>query len=435
MLKSAIGLTIILALALSFLTSRSQGASSSANVGHQSPIPGLCPYQTPEEWQEFLEHYAGDEKWVETCEDSTCDADYYKFVKENIQSIFDRCQGFLAEHEGIARCTQNMRHFTPFWLKQHDVDSYGFMNDNHAYLAAEDASDKPKDMMRVPDSIISALPYQKDVEQAARDNGYQYLTHTSAIDGFRTFIFIPDPEGRFDKWMLLNLKSGNSKVQDKTQFSVLVVQKKEASGRLLPQVRLNFRDYTIARNEGQAGYRLDLNENGNGKCFSCHSNGVRQLIPLHTAVLEAQPVKGETIANTHDFAFQRLMQFNRKLRSYGTPDWNGNVIPENIGPALGAKQGCMDCHNGASRAPLTVFASPKQVEQKMYHELSMPPDTGLPELMEWRQMNQASLAPTQIRQADDTLQEAHGMHAALAKNFESSRLPALKDWFLETTCR
>src|SRR5579871_2760572 len=84
-----------------------------------------CPLQTAEEWQQFLETHAGNEKWVETCEDNSCDQDYARFVRENIQRMFERCAPFLAQHPALERCSSNMRRFTPAWLRQHDEDSYG----------------------------------------------------------------------------------------------------------------------------------------------------------------------------------------------------------------------------------------------------------------------------------------------------------------------
>jgi hypothetical protein len=394
-----------------------------------TPEIELCPYQTPEEWQEFLDHYSDDEDWVKTCEDSACDDKYYQFVKKNVEGIFEKCKSFISQHETIAQCTHNMRRFTPIWLKQHDSQSYGFLVDNPTYLAEQEAPDKPSGMMRIPDTIIAALPDLKRVEKAARENGFKYLTHDSALGGYRTFIFIPDPQGRFDQWMLLNLQNGESTIKKETPFSILTVQKADAAGQRFPRVRLRFRDYTIV--PARPGYKLMLNESNNGKCYSCHTNGVRQLIARHTPILEAEPVRGETVSDTQDFAFRRLMEFNRKLRSYGRPDWGGEVIPENNGPMLGKEQNCTDCHNGESRAALTVLTSTNQLERKIYHELSMPPDTALPALIERKEFNPRGFTP----EAAASLREAFGAHAAMARNFESSRLPALKEWFLEKSCR
>src|SRR6185312_13733577 len=60
-----------------------------------------CPLETPEQWQQFLERYAGDPRWVKTCEDKPCDAGYSRLVEEEIKGVLDRCQGFVAAHPPI----------------------------------------------------------------------------------------------------------------------------------------------------------------------------------------------------------------------------------------------------------------------------------------------------------------------------------------------
>jgi hypothetical protein len=410
------------------------GATSRATI---TATPGetpteLCPYQTAEEWQRFLQNYADDERWVETCEDNACDEKYVAYVRDNIEHTLDRCAAFILRHDSIERCTMNLRRFTPVWLRQHDSVSYGFAVGNHEYLAAQEGPGQPDGMMKIPDPIVAALPDRARVEAAARKNGFKYLTHDSGLGGTRTFIYIPDPDGRYDRWMLLNLADSDAGVKQNTPLSILAVQKKDGSGRPLEKVKLHFRDYTIEQVPHRPGsYKLSLFEENNGKCFSCHANGVRQLIARRTPVLEAMPVEGEAVSDTSDFAFNRLNEFNRRLRSYGSPDWDGMIDPRANGPALGKKQGCMDCHDGVSRGLLSVFTSKPQLEQKMYHELAMPPDTDLPRLIERKELK----APDFSQDEAAALKEAYGMHAALVHDYEDSRLPALRDWLLETPCR
>ena len=395
-----------------------------------------CPYQTPQDWQNFLEVSANQKQWVKTCEDSTCDSKYYQHVKEKIVNTFDQCGAFIAQHESINQCTKNLRKFTPTWMRQHDVDSYGFSVDNHTYLMDQEAPDKPPGMMKVPDAIVAALPDRNKVERVARENGWMYLTHDSALGGLRTFVVITDPAGRFDQWMLLNLHTGNASLKEGTPMSVLSVQKKDSSGRTLSQVRLHFRDYTV--NHTPKGYSLSLYDTNNGKCYSCHASGMRQLIARRTPTMDAQPSQGEhgidgrdLASNAPDFGFQRLMELNRRIRSYGTVDWNGRVIPENHGPALGKAQGCLDCHDGKTRGILTVSTSTVQLKQKIFHELGMPPDSHLTRLLERSEMKNPELAAGE----NLALANAFNVHDEATKKFEDSKFPALKGWLLETPCR
>jgi hypothetical protein len=165
---------------------------------------------------------------------------------------------------------------------------------------------------------------------------------------------------------------------------------------------------------------------------------MRQLIPRRTPILESAPVKGEEgyserelSSQSADFAYLRLLEFNKRIRSYGSPNWDGKVIPSDYGPILGKAQGCLDCHNGVVRGALTVFTSSAQLIQKYYRELSMPPDPALQKLLERKEMKNPQLSP----QEEQVLGRATEHHEKLTREFEESRFPLLKKWFLEVPCR
>lgn len=395
-----------------------------------------CPYSTVEEWNVFLRASATQPDWGPTCEDSTCDADTYDRVRTGIQSVLESCRPYFIAHPKVAACTDRLRRFVPAWMRQHDGDSYGFRRNNHEYLKAQDAAEEPEGMMVPPEVLIAAIPSRTRVIEAARRNGYRYLDHDSGIDETRTFVLVPDPRGRFDQWFLLNLQRGKSTIQTHQPLSILVVQKKDAAGNVLPKVRLHFRDYTIAASGH--GYRLALDETKNGKCYSCHTNGVRQLIPRITPVLEARPVRGEpgydesgTGPVPENFALHRLQEFNRRLRSYGNPDWMGDIRPEDFGPPLGKAQGCIDCHDGTSRAALNIATSLRQLEKKVYYQLSMPPDNHLQRMLERNEMKNPELSEAEAAQLEQALKS----QANLIRELEASRVATLRSWLLEVACQ
>ena len=412
-------------------------STPTAPIARSAPDPDpSCPLETPAQWQQLLERYAGDARWVKTCEDKPCDAEFSKLVEQEIAGVFDRCGGYLAAHAPIARCTKNLRDFVPSFLAQHSSDSYGFTVDNHTYLTAQEAADRPTGMMRPPPALIAALPLRVNVERAARQNGWRYITHDSALEGVRTFVFIPDPEGRFDQWMLLNfLKKDQPAIDPQTPMSFIAVQKKDASGHGLAKVRLHFRDYNMTPSNG--GFQLDLFEDRNGKCYSCHPGGMRQLIPRRGAVLDASPVKGETGYDARartappGFAYGRLQELNATLRGYGAPDWGGLIVPEHHGPALGAALGCTACHDGTIRGLLTVSTSARQVEHKISDELAMPPTPGLVALL--GRSEDARLKLSSAERA--TLHSAVEEHAKLNRELDASRSPELRRWLLQEPCR
>ncbi|MGZ3746712.1 MAG: hypothetical protein ACXWRE_05070 [Pseudobdellovibrionaceae bacterium] len=391
-----------------------------------------CPLSTPKDWQKFLEKTANNENWVETCEDSTCNKAFYNKVTNNVDAVLKKCKSIISTDIQIASCTENLRMFLPAWMRQHDSVSYGFKVDNHTYLTDQESADKPPGMMKIPDTIVAALPDQRKVQEVARKNGWKYLTHDSAIEGVRTFIYIPDPLQRFDQWMLLNLKGPfDKKISQGMPVSIVGVQKKTASGQELSKIRLHFRDYNI---ENQGSYvKLTVNENGNGKCYSCHTSGLRQLIPRRTRVLEARPVHGEPGFNqpvAADFAYQRLTEFNKTIRRYGPNDWDGKIIPEEHGPMLGHNEGCILCHNGESRGILTVSTSIAQLHQKITAELSMPPSENLIRYIERFEMKNPALSKKEREELKRAVYES----IDLTNQFMSSRYPELRDWLLKKSC-
>ena len=438
--RRASSLLLLLGISAAFACGSTSGSAPVVPVAPVTPFAAAaeasCPLETPEQWRQFLERYAGDARWVKTCEDKTCDAAYSRLVEDEIKGVLDRCEGFIAAHPPIARCTRNLRDFVPSFLAQHSADSYGFTVDNHTYLTAQEAADRPSGMMDPPPGLVAAFPRRIDVESAARRNGWRYITHDSALDGVRTFVFIPDPEGRFDQWMLLNfLKKDQPAIDPETPMSFIAVQKKDAAGRALARPRLHFRDYNMVPASG--GFQLDLVEDRNGKCYACHASGMRQLIPRRTRVLDARPVKGEPgyessgRAAPPDFAYGRLQELNAKIRSYGMPDWEGRIVPAHHGPALGGELGCTTCHDGTTRGILTVSTSVRQLEQKIYDELAMPPAASFVDLLERSERPGATLSPEERA----TLHAAFEAHQKLDQAFDASRLPELRRWLLEESCR
>lgn len=426
-----IGLGIIAVALMSPLVEKTIKAQGINAPDSLSQIPS-CPLTTPQAWQQFLEQTANTPKWVETCEDSTCDKTYYDHVLTQVKGVLDSCAPVIAANNKIATCTENLRKFTPAWLRQHDAVSYGFNVDNNAYLSDQESADKPPGMMKIPDSIISALPDQKKVQEVARRNGWKYLTHDSALQGVRTFIFIQDPQQRFDQWMILNLRGpGEKNIAKGMPVSIVGVQKKTADGQNLSAVRLHFRDYAV--DETDSGVKLSVNMSGNGKCYSCHASGMRQLIPRWTHVLEAQPVLGEPLFNQpvpQDFAYKRLVEFNKIIRRYGPNDWDGKIIPSEHGPMLGQKFGCVNCHNGESRGVLTVSTSISQLDRKIVTELSMPPTHNLIRDKERSEMNNPPLSQNEKNDLDVAVHQ----NKELAAEFMNSRFPELKEWLLQNSC-
>jgi hypothetical protein len=371
---------------------------------------------------------------VTTCDDGGCNGASTSDVETNVARVFDKCEDVLADNPKLRACTDRLRRFSARWLEQHDGLSYGFSNSNADYFAAQTAPDVPQGMMSPPMELLAAMPSLTQVEEVARASGLHYVEQASAIGGTRLFVLKPDPSGLYDQWTLMNLRPGVSPAEVSSRVSFLAVQKTDAQGTPLAAVRVHFRDYLVTKTSPDA-VSLTSDASDNAKCYSCHASGVRQLIAMRTPSLDARAVLGEPgysdgATVPKDFATQRLRAMNERLRSYGLNDWNGQIVTADFGPPLGEGQGCTACHDGKQRGALTVATSQKQLRQKVEIELTMPPASGLSELVERSQTHDPPLWADELA----TLDAAKGAHKALLAQMIAASAPALEDWILQTPC-
>jgi hypothetical protein len=300
-------------------------------------------------------------------------------------------------------------------MSQHEGGSYGFVQGNSAYLAAQTASDKPAGMMDPPVEIVRALPDRARIEGAARTNGWPFVTHDSCFGGVRTFITVVDGDGRYDQWFLVQYGPDATVVPENSVMSFIAVQKKAANGDSLKRVRLHFRDYIAWKN--QTSWQLALPETHEGKCYACHGSGMRLLLPAHASV---------------------VAELNERLASYGLPDWGGTLNPTDHGPALGERLACTTCHDGVSRGPITVSTDEGTLKRKIVDELSMRafatgkevPDTSAMGLLD----RERTRVPPLIASENAALDRARREHATDYRTFMAERFPVWRAWMLEERC-
>jgi hypothetical protein len=269
-------------------------------------------------------------------------------------------------------------------------------------------------MMDPPAALLAALPDRAALEMAARDNGWAHTTSLSCLGGVRTFVTLSDPDGRFDQWMLVGLDATLTHVDNPTIVSFIGVQKKDSGANTLSRIRMHFRDYLASADES-GRFSLELPENFGGKCYACHTSGMRELIPsADTALL------------------------NERLRAYGLPDWNGTLDPADHGPALGNSLGCTECHNGEDRGVLTVSTSEGMLWQKVVGQLAMRsphggakvPDERAMALLERETTGEPPLTPDETAE----LEAARAEHLSVYEALVAERFPAFRDWALEVGC-
>jgi hypothetical protein len=160
---------------------------------------------------------------------------------------------------------------------------------------------------------------------------------------------------------------------------------------------------------------VTLPENFGGKCYACHTSGLRQLI--------AGPDTGA---------------LNERIRAYGLPDWNGSIDPADHGPRLGESLGCTECHNNEDRGALTVSTSEGMLWQKVVGQLAMRsphggakvPDERAMALLERETTGEPPLTPDESAE----LERARAEHLEVYETLDAERFPAWRDWVLEVPC-
>jgi len=190
----------------------------------------------------------------------------------------------------------------------------------------------------------------------------------------RRIIFL-DSDLRFDRWILaLAGASGSAPLKEKAETVDMILMDKGGKG----APKIYFREYNMdtgipRRNPPE---RMEA-------CYQCHMNGPREIIP------EIKGYSGFIAPNANwiesmdsksmsakKLAASRIDQFNRRIRSYGYPDWHGAYEPERRFPPMGealGKSDCTKCHNGEDRGILTPLSKLGEINYKITFEKSMPP--------------------------------------------------------------
>jgi hypothetical protein len=431
-----------LAVVLLLFPGCGEGSTGAEPAAQKHVASASCRLRTPAEWQGFLRTLAEDARWVRTCSDLTdCRTTLAAFAQQvevEVAAVLEECKADIDENPPIRACTERLRRYVPAWQAQHGIGSYGFVQPNTEYFAAQTAPDVPAGMMDPPSELIAALPTRDALEAVARDRGFAYLTHDSGLGGVRTFVNVLEPEGRYEQWFLFGMENGATAVTDPSILSFIAVQKSDASGAVLARPRLHFRDYVVS--SGADGWSLALPAEFEGKCYSCHASGLRLLVPWAGPRTESSPVRGEEgfgAATAPDFGARRLSELNERLLAIGPPDWNGTIEPADHGPLLGTDLGCTHCHDGRKRGTLSVSTSEGTFYQKLVDELSMRsyqegvdvPDVRAMELR-GREKNGSPLDTGELLE----LGEARALHQRDYEALVSQRFPAWQAWVLERRC-
>jgi len=414
---------------------QSSAASSEAEPYRPSPD---CPLSTTAAWQGFLVDAARRPSWTTTCSDQdNCDellGDFDARVQSEIVDVLARCEADLEAYPRLAQCTSRLRRFLPAWRRQHTAHSYGFDQPNDGYFLAQDAALEGQRSMELPAELLAALPDAGAIEQVAQDLGWPYLVHDSGLGGTRFIFDLREPDGRYERWFVFEIDPKSWQIGDPTIVSFIGLETPEGA-----RPRPHFRDYLVR--SGASGWTAELPEGFGGKCYACHPNGLRQLLPSAGSVTLAAPVRGEPEFGgdfePRSVGLARLGAFNRHIASFTPPDWGSSLEVADHGPALGSSLGCPSCHDGQTRGALSVMTSEGTLWQKVVGQLSMGRtgnDRGVPDapamaLLE-RLATGAELSETDASELD----AARARHERDFRDLVASRAPELERWLLENEC-
>jgi hypothetical protein len=402
------------------------GCRPLANSQLQSDTDEVCTLSTPADWQGFVDRSAG--KLIEARFDDVngFGSPTQQQAAGAVLAELKRCAAGVKASPAIAACTARLATFARSQEKRNDRSTMGFGKDNASYLASHETPDKPQGLMTFPEPLASgAQETLEDLETTALEHGWLYAIQRSALTrGPRAIIYIKGAQ--FDQWVVYDAEAGGEIARVP---SIIGIWKTDAAGNPFASPKIYFRDIFLT-GAGNASPTTPLVEDG-AKCYACHPNGLRPLIPFQTQFTGAKPAGNEAQLPPQAreaLGLRRIQQLNQVMASYGILDPDGHYSVAEQGPALGKSQGCVLCHNGANRDALTYYSMVSQVRQKLVDELSMPPSTHLTQLLTKQQQNR--LTEAELGELDATI----AARAKMFDKFEADRPLAVKQWLTATSC-
>lgn len=307
--------------------------------------PPVCPVPTMNvaEWKAWVRDQA---------------TKYPNWDAAQIQADIAECGTLPADVVAVIERVKRLSNIQ--FLRKDPNYSLGFTKPNEEYLDAQ-----PQALMELPDELKNGMP--QDWEQLFVAKGWAYSRYRSGFvenppNQSRNRVLVKISAETHDQWIQITLPPNAGETLDGTgperMLDLIVVEKKDSSGKL-SRPRIHFRQY-VRDEAGGVAHRRQGNELGAVEnCYSCHTGGMRDIIPEPGALTPENLTK--------------VQRFNADFRAYGPIDWHGTIETEDHGPALGQQVGCAHCHDGVGRGALNPSADLTSLTRKVINELSMPP--------------------------------------------------------------
>ncbi len=301
-----------------------------------------CPEKTPSEWAEYFigrsSNLAGN---LSTFED----------MWENCEATF-RLNGVQACAERILKKARQTKY------TRSNGHSMGWEMSDRDYLRSV-----PEGYLDLPPELSDGLP--DNIREIAAQKGWKYMRYRSRTVGNppngsyeRALLLIPGET--VDKWIQFTVPENGGRAEQLVDFIAL----EKATGpndKPTPYFTQYWRDRN-GRNPQQRSHGSFDN------CYSCHPGGMRELSPQPGSYSAED---GETL---------KFMQetMSNYILGRGGVDWGEALHPEEYGPPMGERQGCVKCHNNGegtheqSRGAITTRHDRGHIRHKMLEDKTMP---------------------------------------------------------------
>jgi|GEM_PF-4600320 len=268
-------------------------------------------------------------------------------------------QKVTEKQERLSLCFSNLENFVRTQKITHqDGHHMQFLASDQEYL-----SSRRPELLSLPTELSNGLP--ENWRKICQDKGWtclpfvsKSLPNPSRLSFKRLLIIIDGAD--YDKWMLFTTDADNG--SDERLIDFMAIEKTEQVGNQItqrPRPLMHFAEYWRDRNGAKPEFRKDI-----ASCYKCHPSGMKDIVPAYGSVARNQ--------------LPLVDKINKRIADYGRMDWGQNSVNINhYGPAMGEKQGCLECHNGRLRGEINAAhlgeRSRHQIYFKMGQDLTMPP--------------------------------------------------------------
>lgn len=300
-----------------------------------------CPEKTPREWAEyFINRSSSLESNLRTFEGLWTDCEPYFTLNQDVKACAER----ILKKARHSRFNGGSGH------------SMGWEISDGEYT-----NSAPAGYLDLPPELEDGLP--SNYREIARQKGWKVVDYRSRTVGnppngsySRTLIMIPGE--KVDKWIQFT-QPERSGVSERLVDFIAMEKATGPNDKPTPYFTQFWRDSNGRNPERRT--RFD-------NCYSCHPGGMRELSPEPGSYsAEDTPV---------------LKEMKETMRGYilgrGGVDWGNALHPEDYGPPMGERQGCVKCHNNGegnheySRGAITLRHDRGHVGHKMREDMTMP---------------------------------------------------------------